>query len=95
MAVEKTCWTCAYRGKVPGSCHLRCRFRWAGSGLEMPQGDPYGVKHGWFIFPLNYDPTWMVGECPAWSEVADPDKVIEEYNPLLEILAMLGSAGRL
>lgn len=30
--------------------------------------DEYGIRSGWFMFPLNYDPTWMNGECYYHSE---------------------------
>ena len=23
------------------------------------QGDTHGIKHGWFNFPFNFDPTWL------------------------------------
>lgn len=22
-------------------------------------GNPFGIKRGWFIFPTNFDPTWL------------------------------------
>jgi hypothetical protein len=26
-------------------------------------GDSYGIKHGWFAYPINFDPVWMVKRC--------------------------------
>jgi hypothetical protein len=23
------------------------------------KGDPYGIKSGWFAWPLNFDPVWL------------------------------------
>jgi len=23
------------------------------------KGNPYGIKSGWFIWPANFDPTWL------------------------------------
>lgn len=27
-------------------------------GLEV-KGNPHGIRSGWFMWPLNYDPTWL------------------------------------
>ena len=88
------CYSCAYKGTNPGSAHIRCNFGWMGSGLTRPAGKSYGVKHGWWIFPLSFDPVWMVGQCLAWSEVADPAKLAGKPDPMAEMLAILASVGR-
>ena len=31
------------------------------TGLKVV-GNPTGIKHGWFNFPFNFDPTWLM-EC--------------------------------
>lgn len=23
-------------------------------------GDPHGIKNGWFLHPINFDPTWLL-----------------------------------
>ena len=94
MAKEKTCWECAYRGVVPGSAHSRCAFDWEKSDLKMPKGDTHGGARGWYMFPLNYDPVWMTGECPAFSTQKDPKMVKTQHDPIAELCAILGSVGR-
>lgn len=89
---KRNCWSCAYRGKVAGSAHSRCTFAWQKSDLVPPPGDPHGISHGWYMFPLNYDPTWMRGECPAWAEERDPEVTQEKYSPLVELMGILGPA---
>jgi hypothetical protein len=32
------------------------------------EGDSHGIKCGWFVFPFNYDPTWMRTECENFEE---------------------------
>ena len=91
---EQNCWTCAYKGKNPGSAHVRCRFKWTGSELAVPVGKPWGISHGWWIFPLNFDPVWMVEQCPAWSETVDQDKLAPKPDAMTEALAILASVGR-
>jgi len=24
------------------------------------RGDPIGIKHGWFMWPANFDPVWLI-----------------------------------
>ena len=55
------CYGCKYRKDAFGSVHSTCTFRW--NGKPTPKGDPYGVREGWYSFPLNYDPVWMDDEC--------------------------------
>lgn len=81
------CWSCRYRGEVPGSAHSRCEHPATAeefhdnnamqaigilgrhSGITtVPSraavtlrisGAIQGIAHGWFIWPLNFDPTWL------------------------------------
>lgn len=52
------CWECQHKRSVPGDCHLRC---------DKPDpamtGDKYGIKNGWFIYPVCFDPTWKTKPC--------------------------------
>lgn len=82
------CHGCAYRSKVPGDAHSTCNFDFRKAGLKMPAGDPNGVRNGWYMFPVNYDPNWMVEACGGRSETKDPE-MIRKSNPLLDILSML------
>lgn len=43
---------------------------------------------GWYMFPWNYDPTWMMDDCQAYSETADSTKQAKP-NPMMELMAML------
>jgi hypothetical protein len=29
--------------------------------LPFVMGNPRGITNGWFIWPVNFDPTWLVG----------------------------------
>ena len=84
------CYQCAYRDEVPGSAHSRCRFAWTTEA--RPQGNPYGIRQGWFIFPWNYDPTWGPDDCPSKSETRDPGKVAVS-SPLDDLISILGRRG--
>lgn len=30
------------------------------------KGDPRGIQRGWFMHPLNFDPTWLL-ECSGFE----------------------------
>lgn len=40
-------------------------------------GDMHGIRAGWFTFPINFDPTWMNGECTKHSNIL-PKKYVEQ-----------------
>ena len=86
---KKNCWTCGYVGSVPGSAHARCKFDWEKAKKRMPEGSVHGIRNGWWAFPLNYDPVWMVGECQEWAKEINPELVREKYPPLMELFALL------
>lgn len=65
---KKTCYYCKYRGEVPGSCHTRCELDWGKATHEQPEGNEYGKKMGWFMWPWNYDPVWMIGQCKEFIQ---------------------------
>ena len=90
------CFTCKWRGEVPGSAHSSCHHPTVASltddtnpfsALMMllagPRqittmeknapavqlgivGDPHGISHGWFAWPWNFDPVWLV-ECQGYE----------------------------
>jgi len=35
--------------------------------LEI-KGDRYGMKNGWFMWPANFDPTWLEN-CNGFTDV--------------------------
>jgi len=52
------CNKCKHRRSVPGNTHISC----AKPDPNMT-GDPHGIKNGWFIYPILFDPTWMTKKC--------------------------------
>lgn len=31
--------------------------------------NPHGVQNGWCSFPMNYDPSWVQGECKLFNKI--------------------------
>lgn len=89
MKETKNCYNCGYRGEVAGSAHSRCKFDWSKSDKNTPEAHNQGIKNGWYNFPLNYDPVWQIGKCEAHSGKANEKMIIEKYDPLLELFAIL------
>ena len=49
------CYKCKYRREVPGDAHSRCACATA-----KVKGDPHGIRSGWFLWPWNFDPVWLI-----------------------------------
>ena len=56
------CYKCSNRNTVLGSCHSECTERKA-----VVIGDPHGIKSGWFFWPYNFDPCWLVS-CDSFKQ---------------------------
>lgn len=68
------CCKCKHRRSVPGSCHSACAHPGNKTGmLDMfnpaninqarklnIKGHPDGIRNGWFMWPVNFDPTWLL-----------------------------------
>lgn len=72
------CYDCKHRGELPGDAHSRCNHPEAAKpqsilymGHNAPfniRANPYGVKRGWFLWPLTFDPVWLEN-CDAFEGV--------------------------
>ena len=70
------CYKCGYKGNIPGDAHIRCKFDWERATLPMPKGNPHGIKNGWWMFPVNFDPVWMLGKCPVFGTKLSKNETI-------------------
>jgi hypothetical protein len=86
--VKKNCYSCSYRASVPGSCHSKCTFDFGKADIPTPVGNPHGIRSGWYMFPLNYDPVWMTEQCKAWSNELNPE-LVKKHDSFLELLSLL------
>ena len=59
--IHKECYSCKFRNSVPGSVHSHCA-----NPDPFMEGDEYGIEKGWFIYPLNFDPTWKLKQCSMY-----------------------------
>ena len=57
------CHRCAHMEPVPGNTHISCT-----SPDPRVRGDAHGIRNGWFIYPLLFDPIWMTVPCTHFLE---------------------------
>lgn len=60
---EAKCHQCANKYSVPGNTHIGCS-----DPDRTVKGDPHGVHNGWFIYPILFDPVWMITKCKNFKE---------------------------
>ena len=56
--VKNNCFECLGKESIPGNCHIMC----VTPDPDM-RGDEHGIREGWFMYPLVFDPTWMTRKC--------------------------------
>ena len=75
------CYKCKYRGMVAGSSHSCCEYPGNDTGILSffasinsenarklgIKGHLQGIRSGWFMWPVNFDPTWLI-ECNGFSK---------------------------
>jgi len=72
------CYKCTHRRDLPGDTHSSCSHpkavdtfvqlhtgKYRNSTLKVV-GNDHGVKKGWFLWPLNFDPIWLE-ECDGFE----------------------------
>jgi hypothetical protein len=58
------CYSCKHRRRIPGDCHSACS-----NPLAQVEGDPGGIRAGYFVWPVNFDPTWLL-TCTGYERKA-------------------------
>ncbi len=81
MSGKPNCYECKHRGKVPGDAHSCCNYPGNDTGILSffatenkenakklnIKANPHGVRNGWFTWPVNFDPTWLVS-CDGFEQ---------------------------
>jgi hypothetical protein len=52
------------------------------------KGNQHGIDNGWFRWPLNFDPRWLIS-CSGFSDDPKDNKEDKEASPLMELLTLL------
>jgi len=81
--MKPDCYKCIHRRSIPGDAHTKCN-----NFDAKTKGHLHGVKNGWFMWPLNFDPTWLIS-CDGFSDKKEDDKTESEADPFTELMALL------
>ncbi len=63
LTMMNECRFCQHRREVPGYWHIQC----VKPDSEMT-GNAHGIREGWFIYPLLFDPVWKTKRCSNFEE---------------------------
>ena len=67
MSKERTmrneCYRCKHKRTVPGNSHIEC----VKPDPEM-EGNKHGKEHGWFYYPVLFDPVWKIKDCNNFED---------------------------
>ena len=80
---KPNCYKCVHRRNLVGDAHSRCN-----NFQAKVQGDPHGIRRGWFRWPLNFDPTWLEA-CDSWSDKPEDNLPEQKLSPMAELFALL------
>jgi len=61
--MKTDCYQCKNRRNVPGDAHSAC----ANPDPDMT-GNEHGIRKGWFIYPICFDPVWRTSECHNFEQ---------------------------
>ena len=87
------CYKCKHRGSVPGDAHSCCNYPGTKTGMfdifsngDMItklgiRGDDHGIRNGWFMWPVNFDPSWLIS-CNGFFHKDLQDLELTEAKPL-------------
>lgn len=82
--MKPDCFKCVHRGDVPSDAHIRCN-----NMAAKVEGNPHGILNGWFMWPLLFDPCWLVS-CDGFSDNPEDKLALNERaESLLTLLALL------
>lgn len=70
MSEKPNCYQCAHRRSIPGDAHSRCT-----NISALVVGNNAGIARGWFKWPFNFDPTWLVS-CSGFQEKGKPSNAV-------------------
>lgn len=60
---QNECHMCKHRRSIPGDAHSMC------TNPDMTiKANVHGVRNGWFIYPINYDPNWKISLCKNFEQ---------------------------
>lgn len=69
------CYHCEHLREVAGNAHIQC----IKPDADM-RGNAHGIKNGWFIYPLLFDPVWKESMCKNYQDKSVKTVVSESVS---------------
>lgn len=57
------CYSCVHKRTIPGDAHIQCV-----NPDDAMEGYPHGIRMGWWMYPVVFDPTWNLTICRNHKE---------------------------
>lgn len=77
------CYQCVHRIEIPGDAHSRCNNHDA-----KVKGHPHGIRRGWFLWPVNFDPVWLLS-CDGFTDDPAERMPRKSLDPITELFGIL------
>ena len=61
--MNTNCYKCKFKHNIPGDSHISCS-----NPDPLMTAKEHGIRMGWFIYPINFDPAWRTKECDNFIE---------------------------
>ena len=58
LSKREECYSCIHKYTTPGNSHISCN-----NPDRSMTGDAHGIKNGWFMYPVLFDPAWKTKSC--------------------------------
>jgi len=63
--MRPNCYDCIHRRTLSGDAHSKCLNVEANVTATI-----HGIRQGWFYWPVNFDPTWLL-TCDGFIEIPE------------------------
>lgn len=60
--VQTKCYECKHKENLSYTHHVACA-----KPCANVTGSPHGIRKGWFMYPLEFDPVWMTTQCSTFE----------------------------
>ena len=57
------CFICKNKRNIGEDCHILC----AKPDRNL-KANPIGIQGGWFNYPRNFDPSWIISDCKNFEK---------------------------
>lgn len=77
--MRSECHHCKHRREVAGNAHIQC----VKPDANMT-GDQHGIRSGWFMYPLLFDPSWKTKQCSNYETAESVNRTVSQSVSVAE-----------